>query len=269
MYIYICIHWLFDIFARFSRMFRTAAPSVFLSSARWRAGASLSIMGRMDLGVEKAQVDDVQFTSICGCNAMISQKRISIGRRIEYRRIYIFTYIYLDRSHTTSASSWRSESEVPVAFTPGTSGLFAEVTHKEPVERLAIFCGTCVNQDGRTLRRVPTRGDCSWIRLPVVSSAKTDPHYLWIYIYYMYVNRHVYIYIYIHIYIYMYTVYILYFADLITFFCERPPLDTHLFGVDRLINTNRLWGVLPWQHPMGHHSRTGSPASNGVTCDSK
>ena len=31
----------------------------------------------------------------------------------------------------------------------GTSGLFAQVTHEEPVERMAIFCGTCINQDGR------------------------------------------------------------------------------------------------------------------------
>ena len=174
-YMYICIHWLFDIFARFSRMFRTAAPSVFLSSARWRAGASLSIMGRMDLGVEKAQVDDVQFTSICGCNAMISQKRISIGRRIDvYIYIYLHThthiyiYIYLDRSHTTSASSWRSESEVPVAFTPGTSGLFRrsdpQRTRGTPRHLLWYLCqprwkdaSTCAYQGGLQLD-TPTCG---------------------------------------------------------------------------------------------------------------
>ena len=32
----------------------------------------------------------------------------------------------------------------------GTSGLFMEVTEQEPCERLAIFCGTCINQDGRS-----------------------------------------------------------------------------------------------------------------------
>ncbi|CAJ1461342.1 unnamed protein product [Effrenium voratum] len=40
----------------------------------------------------------------------------------------------------------------------GTSALFAEVTHKEPVERLAIFCGTCINQDGRSASMTAPHG---------------------------------------------------------------------------------------------------------------
>ena len=50
-------------------------------------------MGRMDLGVEKAQVDDVQFTSMCGCNAMISQKNVFLLEDV-YIYIYIYTYVF-------------------------------------------------------------------------------------------------------------------------------------------------------------------------------
>ena len=44
---------------------------------------------------------------------------------------------------------------VSPGFSTGTSGLFAQVTHQEPMERIAIFCGTCINQDGRR-RETPT-----------------------------------------------------------------------------------------------------------------
>ena len=40
----------------------------------------------------------------------------------------------------------------------GTSGLFAQVTHEEPVERMAIFCGTCINQDGRSASMTAPHG---------------------------------------------------------------------------------------------------------------
>mmetsp|Transcript_8845 Transcript_8845/g.21100 ORF Transcript_8845/g.21100 Transcript_8845/m.21100 type:complete len:1235 (+) Transcript_8845:46-3750(+) len=40
----------------------------------------------------------------------------------------------------------------------GTSGIFAQVTHKEPTDRLAIFCGTSINQDGRSASMTAPHG---------------------------------------------------------------------------------------------------------------
>eukprot|EP00930_Biecheleria_cincta_P071573 TRINITY_DN59062_c0_g1_i1.p1 TRINITY_DN59062_c0_g1~~TRINITY_DN59062_c0_g1_i1.p1 ORF type:complete len:1235 (+),score=171.38 TRINITY_DN59062_c0_g1_i1:50-3754(+) len=40
----------------------------------------------------------------------------------------------------------------------GTSGLFAELTQKEPADRIAVFCGTCINQDGRSASMTAPHG---------------------------------------------------------------------------------------------------------------
>ena len=39
---------------------------------------------------------------------------------------------------------------LPCRLLLGTSGILMQVTKKEPTERLAIFCGTAINQDGRS-----------------------------------------------------------------------------------------------------------------------
>jgi len=48
----------------------------------------------------------------------------------------------------------------------GTTGCSVKVTEKEPSGRLAVFCGTCVNQDGRsasmTAPHGPSQQECLW-----------------------------------------------------------------------------------------------------------
>merc|ERR550532_204493 len=48
----------------------------------------------------------------------------------------------------------------------GTTGISATITEKEPSGRLAVFCGTCINQDGRsasmTAPHGPSQQECLW-----------------------------------------------------------------------------------------------------------
>jgi len=60
----------------------------------------------------------------------------------------------------------------------GTSGLTMHVTDSEPSGRLAMFCGTCINQDGRsasmTAPHGPSQQECIWASLREANVVPAD-----------------------------------------------------------------------------------------------
>lgn len=135
------------------------------SSSLVATGSAHNAMRPVDPGQGKATCCGVEHALVLGTNALLGPyswiglcgpKMLSVKGRC-------FTFDY------GADGFGRGE---------GTSGLFAEVTHKEPVERLAIFCGTCVNQDGRsasmTAPHGPSQQECIRASLKEANVTPTD-----------------------------------------------------------------------------------------------